>query len=279
MVLAGPVGTPGMPPTVMRTMKWVKDAISFILIIIRSLEMKAAVEGDIPRVAIATGDDLQVFPHVIANQHTSLAAPVIGRIMKGMAVGYRRERASRRNIGRTLRCPYSPQIAKCLGRHSSRTRQPLGVSLGHIESAIRPPSQTMQTMFKVSQVRIDQHVLVSNIVSVPVPNHGKIRCIGYPQIGTMPCQSLDIVKTSSKCLASLKDTIAVLVEQQHNTVARGVGGWAPILWPHAHKQSSSAIKHQGTGVPNERFSGNELNRESLGHDGKRVEVTRFLILS
>ena len=137
----------------------------------------------------------------------------------------------------------------------------------------------MQTMLEVTQVRIDHHVLVSNIVSILVPNHRKIRCIGYPQIGTMPCQSLDIIETRCKCFASIEDTISVLVEQQHHTVTWGVGCRAPILGPHPHEQSAAAIKHQGAGVANERFPGNKLDREPLGHHGKRVQVTRFLILS
>ena len=169
-----------MVPTKVRPVERHEDAIARRLIVVGPDPVEAAVNRDVPWIAEAAGDYLQIVSAVIASQHTAIQAPVIRRMMICAAViAFARLHRSGeiRDVGGRGE---SPQIAKWLRSVAARFVEPLRVPLAHVKLAVRGPIQSMQSVLQIAEIGVDLKVLVGLVVAVPIAHDREVRGIRNP---------------------------------------------------------------------------------------------------
>lgn len=108
MRIGSPVAAPRMIPTKMSAIKGHNHLIAAHLVVVGAEPIEAAVKRDVPRITHAAGDDLQIFPAVIAPEHTAIESPVIGGIVVRAAVIVFAEFHWSREVGHIRRRRNSP---------------------------------------------------------------------------------------------------------------------------------------------------------------------------
>ncbi len=143
MRIGSPMAAPGMVPTEMRAEEGHDHPIAAHLIVVGAEPIEATVKRDVPRIAHAAGNDLQIVTAVIASQHAAIESPIISGIVISAAVTVFVERHWSREVGHIGRRGNSRQISKRFWRKAARLIKPLGVSFAHVQLAVRGPVQTM----------------------------------------------------------------------------------------------------------------------------------------
>ncbi len=117
VILAEPVVAPGMAPAEVGSEERHEDLVALRLIVVRAEPVEAGIEGDVPRIAEASADDLQVRTVGIAAEDSAHAAAVVGRVV------VRCECLRRREVGRAFRRLDVPEFAEWFRSDSPRLRQ------------------------------------------------------------------------------------------------------------------------------------------------------------
>ena len=264
----GPVVAPCVPPAEVRAEERHENLVTFVLIIVRADEIEGVIHRHVPRVAKPSAGDLEVFAHGIASQDATLAAPVVRRMVVGVAVSFRCKRLGRRQVwGAGWRFD-SPEFAEWLGGNPARLREALGVALGHVELAVRSPVEPVQRVLYVAEVGVNADVLVCDIVPVGVPHHCEVGRVGDVQIVALPCQPVNAVEAAGECFDLVGDTVVVVVDEDFNRVSGGVLLWFAKLRSLRDERPSTAVERNAGGIANEWFAGEETDLKSVRKGGE-----------
>ena len=125
VVAVGPIVAPSVSPAKVRAEERHENFVSLVLVVVRADEIEGVVHRHVPRVSKTAAGDLEVFAHEITAEDASFAAPVVGRVVVGVAIGLRGKRLGGRQVGRAGRRLNSPQFAEWLGGDSARLGEAL----------------------------------------------------------------------------------------------------------------------------------------------------------
>gem|GEM_PF-5245915 len=175
-------------------------------------------------------------------------------------------------VRRAGRRRQSEQLAKgARGDAPRRLVQTLRIAFGHVESAVRPPVESVQAMFEIAEIGIEADVFVGLVVAVGVADDGQVGRVGDPQVVAAPSQSLDRVQAGGEAHPIIGKPVTVAVEQDPHRVARRVRLRLAVLRAHADAQPAVFVEGDRAGVAHQRFA-REQGHLHVGGDEREVLV-------
>ena len=266
--IAAPVITPGMAPAEVGAEERHEDLVALVLVIVGAEPVEGVVEGDVPGIANARGDDLEILAEVVAAKHAALTAPVVGRVVIGSLVVVLLENADRRKIGGIGRRLHCPEVAERLGRDPLILGQAFRVALRHVQLAVGPPVEAVQTVLQVAQVRVNLDVLIGLVVAVQVADDRQVWRVGDPEVAAFPGQGLDAVEAGGEGLDLVGHAVAVGVGQDDDAVGWRIGLGKAKLRPLADEEPAADVERHRRRIADRRLTSEELDAEAirnLGH--------------
>ena len=257
VVFAGPVAAVFVAPAEVGSKERHDDPVTLSLNVVRANDVEAVIDRDIPGIAHAPRKNLQTGSQRITSQDATLPSPIVVRIVVGAAVCLGGELPGRWNVRGIFGMRDVPEFAKRFGGHATifpRLVMPLRIPFRHVAPAIRPPHQSMQRMFVIAQVGVDDDVLIHDIVTIKVTNDGQLRRVRDVQITALPGQSLDAVESGCKHLPSIGHAIAISIGQDDDAIVVFDRFRKVILRALPHHRSAFGVETQRGRFVKQRFA-------------------------
>ena len=97
-------------------------------------------------------------------------------------------------------------------------------------------------MFKIPQIRIEFDIFIRRIITIHIANDSEIRRVGNPQLRTMPRQALDRIEPCREDFGCVRFSITVVIQDDHNTIARGFRFRITVLRSHSNEQAALFVE-------------------------------------
>jgi hypothetical protein len=252
--------------------EWREDAIALILVVVGSEPFEAAVDGDIPGISEAGGDDFEVLAIGIAAEDATFASPVVSGVVIVALIGFGSEDLWRWEIGGVFGRGDPPEFSEGFGCDAVWQSESFGVAFAHVEPAVGGPVESMETMFEITEICVEADIFIGDIIAVEITADGEIGGIGDPEVLSAPGESLNGVESAGEFASVVSLSVAIGVFDEDDAVAWGFGCWISVLGAHTDEHSSALIESEGAGLANEWFAGPFGDNEAWGYGGEGVGV-------